>query len=175
MTLQMNFSIVAILAASTLMAGCAGAADRYPSLAQRDAERVSGTFNVASNANSNETNEQTAPDPALASRLTALGQQAVSAHSSFLSDLEPAVTVIRAANGTNDDDREWSAAQIALANLDSYRSVTAIALGDLDLLYADASVEFDRRREIGEVQSQVAELLAQEDRELARLRQLMPK
>ena len=47
MTRCKPFNTAALLVAPALLAGCAADTDRYPSLAIRDVERVSGTFEVA--------------------------------------------------------------------------------------------------------------------------------
>jgi len=175
MTLKINFSISAILAASLLVAGCAGSGDRYPSLAQRDAERVYGTLGVAPSTDAETTpDEPIAPDPDHSKRLAALVQQASKAHAQFIAKIEPVENALALAQGTTDDDNAWAEAQIAMADLDSHRSASAIALGDLDLLHANASVEFAQKDQIANAQQQVITLLDQEDRELARLRQLLP-
>jgi len=176
MTLKPNFSIGVILAAGILLSGCAGAGDRYPSLAQRDAERVYGTLNVAPHADAETTAaEPIAPDPDFTQRLAALVQQARDTHAQFIAKIDPVENTLALAQGTTDDDNAWAEAQIAMADLDSHRSTSAIALGDLDLLHANASVEFAQKDQIAHAQRQVITLLDLEDRELARLRQLLPR
>ena len=82
--------------------------------------------------------------------------------------------LVLAAQGTDTDSNAWAAAQIALAQLESQRSQSAIALATLDLHYADASLGFTAREAIDAVRSQVLSTLRQEDEVLARLRSAMP-
>lgn len=176
MTFMHRFSAAGIFGLALVLTGCAGSGDRYPSLAQRDTERVSGTIGVAAASQTSPTAPAPiAPDADVTTRLAGLVERAQTAHSQFLAGIGPAERQLAAANGKTDDDNAWAEAQVAMADLDSLRSLTALALGDLDLMFADASTAFDRRDEIGAAQSQVALFIDQEDRELARLRQLMPK
>ena len=65
---------------------------------------------------------------------------------------------------------DWAAAQIAMADLDSLRSITAIALADLDLLYADATLAFEQRQILAQAREEVTGYLREEDATLAELR-----
>jgi hypothetical protein len=109
----------------------------------------------------------------LGERIASHRSDAKAAHANFIAATGSTERLIRAARGSGPDSNSWAAAQIALADLDSLRSIAAIALGDLDLLYVDSSVEFARRTEIAEAREQVLVLINEEDRELARLRGLI--
>ncbi|MBL4717120.1 MAG: hypothetical protein JKZ02_01450, partial [Erythrobacter sp.] len=61
-------------------------------------------------------------------------------------------------------------AQVALADLDSARSIAAIALGDLDILYTAATVQAEDATPIAAARMTVIALVAEEDDVLARLR-----
>ncbi len=78
--------------------------------------------------------------------------------------------IIQAAAGTGPEDNVWSEAQVALAELDSKRGTTAIALGDLDQLYSNATLDFTERDGIADARDKVAMLIAMEDQALERLR-----
>ncbi|MBE5073493.1 hypothetical protein IM511_04160 [Erythrobacteraceae bacterium E2-1 Yellow Sea] len=158
--------------ATLALAGCSSASHNYPSLAIRDAERVSGTFAVTPG-----TGDQLGPAPASPNVLESLPEQLVlsqTAHDSFMGLSAEAERLVLAAQGTDTDSNAWAAAQIALAQLESQRSQSAIALATLDLHYADASLGFTAREEIDAVRSQVLSTLRQEDEVLARLRSAMP-
>ncbi|MBQ94518.1 MAG: hypothetical protein CL510_01610, partial [Actinobacteria bacterium] len=64
----------------------------------------------------------------------------------------------------------WAAAQVALADLDSARSNSAVALGDLDILYAAARVQAQDAEAIEAARNVVIALVAEEDAVLERLR-----
>ncbi len=153
------------VALAAFVAGCATPAD-YPSLAQRPAERVEGTFNP-------EGAEPQPPAPILPSadlsaRLAELERQARAAHREFV-EATPAARRLAAAAGPTASD-SWASAQVALADLDSTRSRVAIVLADLDSLWTDATIEAGPREAIGTVRANVEDLVAQEDAVLAQLR-----
>ncbi len=120
-----------------LLAACATPAEEYPSLAIRDAERVSGTF------------EPAPPTPyvppatpaAVVDRLAQLAADAASAHRAFLAEAPAARSVIAAAGGAEFGSDGWARASVALAGLEGTRSRAMIALADLDRLMVDAAVE----------------------------------
>jgi hypothetical protein len=126
-----------------LAAACSTPDGEYPSLAIRDAERVSGTF------------EPTPPTPyvppptpaAVLGRLEQLAADAASAHRAFVAEAPAARSVIGAASGAEFGSDGWARASVALAGLESARSKAMIALADLDRLMVDAAVtggELDR-------------------------------
>jgi len=157
----------AVLLATIALAGCSSGSHNYPSLAIRDAERVSGTFSVAPDAN-----DPIAPAPAPANVIESLLQQlalASAAHDNFMQLSGEAERLAVAAIDSDPDSNDWAAAQVALAQLESQRSQAAISLGSLDLLYADASLGFTERQQIDAVRDQVLDLVRQEDEVLAQL------
>lgn len=150
------------------LSACAGTGSDYPSLAIRDAERVTGTYGVAP-----EDMPQTAPDPAPAGtseRLAQILSEARSAHGDFVALVPTAEQRVAAGAGSGIASDSWSRAQVALAQLDSARSRAAVPLGDLDLLYADATLAWQERDAISAARDEVTGLIAQEDATLARLR-----
>ncbi len=106
----------------------------------------------------------------LDARLTNLVEAARSAHQRFTASAPAARRTVartgRAAVGSND----WGAAQVALADLSSIRSDTAIPLADLDILYIAASVAAENRAQIEAARSSVIALVEEEDATLAELR-----
>lgn len=156
---------VPILLACTALGACAASSDRYPSLAIRDAERVQGSFEAPSS-------EALLPTPASAESLAnaeSLLQSANDSHRKFLASVAGARSAVANA-GSGIESNSWANAQVVLADLDSRRSETAIALGELDLMFTDATLGFTERAEIEAVRAQVIAMVAEEDAVLAQLR-----
>lgn len=165
-------SVMPLLALSVALGGCASGSDRYPSLAIRDVERVSGSFDVSES-------EDTAPAPTLSAddlaSIPAMVEAARAAHARFL-EAEPAARRnVAAAAGTGVTDNRWSTAQVALAGLESLRSQAAVPLADLDRLHAEAATTFVVSPELQEARSEVVALISQEDQVLGELRGRMPQ
>ncbi|OZA93114.1 hypothetical protein U4960_07625 [Altererythrobacter sp. H2] len=160
--------MMALIAAPFFLTACAGGSARYPSLEIRPAERAEGSFAVAGGGASTLT-EAPMPEGTLA-RLGELEARARAAHSRFVARAPAAGSLVEAGRGADVSDNRWGAAQIALADLDGIRSETAVALGDLDLLYVDATLAFTERDAIGRTRAGIVALIAEEDRILAGLR-----
>ena len=156
--------ILALLPAALLTA-CASTGD-YPSLAQRPAERVEGTF--APDTAAPAPPAPITPSADLSQRLAALERDAAAAHAEFRAATPAAERLAGAAGATASDS--WAAAQIALADLDSLRSRAAIALAELDVLWVDSTVEPGPREAVGRARATVEALVAEEDAVLAWLR-----
>ncbi|MEM8724961.1 MAG: hypothetical protein AAGE86_05495, partial [Pseudomonadota bacterium] len=77
--------------------------------------------------------------------------------------------LVSGARGTSAESDARARALIALADLSSKRSNTAIALGDIDLLAAQGATEFATSNELEAAQTLVVDLLDQQDRALATL------
>ena len=162
---------VLALSAALPLAACAAYSDEgYPSLAIGDRGRVSGTFEPAA---------PQLPDlPATAgvdaASLTALLAEARSAHDAFLGEAQPARARVSAARGAARDSDAWSRAQIAVATLESARSLTMVTLADLDRIMVDADMTGQSTAEIVAAQAQVDALVSEEsqliDQLLAQLR-----
>ncbi len=167
--LRSSAQFVALSAALALSA-CVGSGDKYPSLAVRDAERASGAFTPVVEA-------PTPPvaDPALLAGLQAIEARARSSYDAFQSAIPAAETALSAARGANQSSNRWAAAQIALAELDSQRSQTAIALTDLDLIYAEASSELTMAQEIAELRAKVASFVRAQDQIMSALLEKGPR
>lgn len=161
-------TIVASVASATsiLVAGCAASSDRYPSLAIREAERVEGSFQVSATP-------LPGPTPVSETTLSRVQQlvgDARAAHEQFLTSASSAERSVRSAIGSDATSNAWASAQVDLADLDSHRSIAAIALGDLDLLYVDSTISFSERDEIDAARKTVVGMISEEDAILARLR-----
>ena len=148
------------------MAACSSAGT-YPSLSIRDFERSAPN-------QADPTDAQVNMSPARASdqllrRISELVDYANSANAAFLAELPDVEQAVAMAQGLSAEDNAWAKAQIALGELDSRRAATAIALGDLDALYTDATLEHVERGELDQARRQIAIILEQQDRVLARL------
>lgn len=152
------------------LAGCSSGAHEYPSLAIRDAERVSGTFVVGDTLI-----EPAATSAEVIESLTGELAAARAGHSRFMQMSDEAERLALAARGADTDSNDWAVAQVALAQLESQRSQSAITLATLDLYYADASLDFTRREQIDDVRNQVLAIVRHEDEVLMRLRGIMPE
>ncbi len=162
--MSQHLRILAVFPAA-LLAACATPGD-YPSLAQRPAERVEGSFTP--DDSSVQPTAPLAASPDLVARLADLQRQAKAAHGEFLR-AAPGAERLAARSGATASD-SWAAAQIALADLDSIRSRVAVILADLDSLWVDATVEATAREAVGSARDSVEALVAEEDAVLARLR-----
>ena len=162
---------VAILLAPALLTACTSAGDsRFPSLATRPGERVSGTIEPA---------PAPLPPPTTAaagSRIARLRAQARAAHGKFEERRGSADSLSRAAQGAAVASEAWSVAQVALAGLEAARSEAMIALADLDALYVAAQVAAVPTGGSGDLDAiaaargEVTALIAKEDAILAGLR-----
>ncbi|MCA1661267.1 MAG: hypothetical protein LC648_03525 [Novosphingobium sp.] len=162
---------IAILFAPALLTACASPGDdRFPSLATRPGERVTGTIEPA---------PAPVPPPATAatgSRIAQLRGQAQAAHRKFEERRGGADALSRAAQGAAVASEAWSVAQVALASLESARSEAMIALADLDSLYIaaqDAAVPTGGSGDVDAVaaaRGEVIALIGEEDAALAAYR-----
>lgn len=150
---------------SVVVSACSGAGGRYPSLELRPAERVSGTLTAAPAV------EQPDPIPdGQSGRLGALEAAARAAHARFVERAASARQLVKAARGADPGETRWAAAQIALADLDGIRSEAAIALGDIDLMFVEATLTNTDRVAIEHGREAIVALIAQQDSILAELR-----
>ena len=163
----MRFNRACLIAA---LAGSLGAcattpSEEYPSLAIRDAERVTGTMQPAAPA-------PYVPPPtpaAVVDRLDQLSGEAASANQAFLAEAPRARSAVAAARGSGPGADSWARAQVAVAGLESARSRAMIALADLDRLYVDAAVGGEELTRIGAVRDQVAAQVGEQDATIAGL------
>lgn len=131
----MRFNRALLLA--PLLAACATPDGEYPSLALREAERVTGSF------------EPTAPTPyvppptpaTVVDQLGRLEAEAASAHQAFLAETAAARRTVASAQGAAFGSDGWARASVAIAGLEGARSRAMIALADLDRLLVEAAVE----------------------------------
>lgn len=160
-----------VLAALPLLAACATpSGDRYPSLAIRDVERAQGRFEPAPAAALDVPEIRDESSGPLAARLAALAEAGERAHRAFLASTAAATRLANAAAGAPVGSPAWASAQVALADLDSARSTTAITLGDLDALMVGTAIQGEDVAAIEVIRQQVLAKVGEEDETLARLR-----
>ena len=149
-----------------LLAACATPADEYPSLAIRDAERVTGTLEPAAP----EPYVPPPTPPAVIGRLDQLAADAASAHRAFLAEVSGARSAVSAARGAQLGSERWARASVAVAELEGARSRAMIALADLDRLMVEAAVEGGALERIVAVRNTV---IAQVDEQNATIEYLL--
>jgi hypothetical protein len=158
--------IVALACAFT--AACASSPDDYPSLAIRDAERVSGTLQPA------EPYVPTPAAPVVLANAASLVEQAAAAHESYRGKLAGARSAVQAARNAGFGSEPWAVASVAVAGLETERSRAMIALAELDRLTVAAATEGGALDELGAAQARVDAMVAEEtatiDALLAQLR-----
>lgn len=159
-----------ILVVLPILASCATPGDRYPSLAIRDVERAQGQFAPVPATPLDVPQVPVSGTGSLTERLAALGTAAQASHRAFLDSAPTASRLAAAASGSAIGSPGWAAAQVALADLDSARSNTAIALGDLDAMMVGTAIQAQDVSAIEVVRQQVLALIGEEDETLARLR-----
>ncbi|MFC3173181.1 hypothetical protein ACFOD9_02830 [Novosphingobium bradum] len=158
-----------------LLAGCA-TNGQYPSLAKGPSElasegRIRGCGNMAAPPVPVAT-VPVAPAPApapadLTGRLVEITAEARAAHESFASQRARVAGLAGAGAARGSDG--WAVAQVALAELSSARSSTALALTELDRLYVAQRVDGGDGQAIAAVRDQVTAWVADEDAVLAGL------
>ena len=119
--------------AGAVLALSACADEKYPSLAQRPAERARAQAPAASPS-------PMAAEPvipALRAQLDALLDSARKAHKAFLARRADAERLVDAAQGAAVPSNAWAAANEALAELDTNRTDLAVAQARLEQIYID--------------------------------------
>lgn len=164
---------VALAAMLLAISGCATDDSLYPSLARRDAERMTGS--AAPALPETPAAQPSAPLPAdLPGKLAAIEANARKAHATFQE--REGVARRRIARGAEPGSLAWSDAEVALSSLESARSDTMFALADLDALLANGAVSQAETGlnaglpQISALRDSVAALVGAEDAVLADLR-----
>ncbi|WP_299191869.1 hypothetical protein [uncultured Erythrobacter sp.] len=151
-------SCILIAASSAILAACAGDSSKYPSLAIRDAERVSGEFSTVAPADA-------APAAPVASdqEIGSIAARARATHQLFLGEQSGALGLVREARGGGIESNERARAETALSVLTSLRSDTQLAMAELDTLEARVASTFAPTDAIAVAQIQVASFLSEQD------------
>lgn len=167
-----------ILVAPALLSACASAG-QFPSLAKGPNELaaegrisacgipVAGPARVAATPPA-PVAEQSLPTD-LAQRIAALGDAARHAHQAFADKQGRTSAAVTKGAGSSRDSAAWSLASLALADLTSARSQTAVPLAELDQLYNARRVDGGDGVAIAAVRDQVTAWVADEDAVLAEL------
>lgn len=142
-----------------VISGCAGDKERYPSLATRDAEPVTSEFSVAKAPHRAPLAQNFANQP----RITGLTERAKANHASFIVSRSNALQSVKSARGKTSDSAAYTNALVALADLSSLRSETALILGELDLLASKAKTQFAPAMSIVTAQAEVETMLLEQD------------
>jgi hypothetical protein len=150
-----------------LLSACATPEGAFPSLARRDAERVTGTITAAEEPASLPAPEPLSPD--LERRLEQLEAQAKAGHARFRAREPRARQATAAARGAAVGSESWAVATIAIAELEAARSQVMIALADLDSLYVAERAGGREGFVVAFVRVRTDELVRQEDAVLAEL------
>ena len=161
MTIAYFPSLATLAVFGALSAACADNSGRYPTLSARDFDRVQGQFEASSSER-----QVLLPEPMSLSEVAQL-REAIAVvrtrHSRFLTQAETARGLVHAARGTGPEDKNWSLALVAIAELDSQAGATTGLLADLDKLYTAASLEFHEREQISAAQTEAAALVEAEN------------
>ena len=161
MTMQPR--LLPLLAGLGLLGACAGAAEGdYPSLAIRDVERASGSFEPAPYV-------PTYPAATEVASAEGYAAQAREAHRQFLAALPAARARVNAARGSGRGSEAWSVAQVAVAVLEGHRGQAMIALAELDRIYVDAGTEGQETGGVQDVRGPIEALVAEENATIAGL------
>jgi len=158
-----------VLAASLCLTACTSTAGQYPSLAKREAERVTGPANPAQ---SPEPAAMPFPDPELEGALAALVASASRAQRAFNAQQGPARRAIAVAQSSARGSDSWMQAHVELAELQASRSSAMIALTDLDALFtkerlAQPGALSPSAIAIAAARDEVEAIVAQQDRAIA--------
>lgn len=159
-----------LISLSGLLGACASAGTEYPSLAVRDAERTEGQFETGEPRRLDIPPVEVDLTGGLDARLASLVAAAEEAHARFDEARPRAERLVAAARGSAVGSDSWAAAQVALAELDSARSLAAVPLGDLDAIYAATLVAADDSAPVEAARSSVIALVSEEDSVLEDLR-----
>jgi hypothetical protein len=155
------------------MAACSTTGD-YPSLNQRDFERIGGRVEPVAAEAQPEAPKLPPASADLVTRLDGLLSAAREADRQFKAQQDTAESAVARANGAAATSDPWASAHIALGKLETSRSAAVAALAELDGLYADARDKAPLEPSpsalaIADARSQVSALVEAQDREIAAL------
>jgi hypothetical protein len=119
--------------ASIPLSDCATKVD-YPSLARRDAERITGTAQAAASLPVQP--PAPPPDAQLSARLSQLVEQARTANGRFTEQRGRTERLVTQGARSAMSSESWAVASVALAQLESSRSDTMIAMTTIDEIHA---------------------------------------
>lgn len=164
--LRSAFGPASSIALILTLGACASSADRYPSLAIRDIERIYGSAQPVEPAPPPPPVEAS---PELTQRLSQLQGEAARAHQAFLSALPRTRSLVNAARGSAVASDSWVAAQTSVSSLESSRNRIMLAMADLDKLLLQAEIEGGAREAVAQAQASVNGMVEEEDAVLEQL------
>ena len=130
--------MIAVALAPLALSGCGGG--EYPSLAQRPAERASGSFAPAEPAPTATATAVPVASPDLDTTVAKLVADSRTAHAAFLAATPAAEARIASARDSAPGSEPWATATEAVSALVATRAPTVSALAALDRLAAQAVV-----------------------------------
>ncbi len=160
-----------IPALPVLLAACAGPTGEYPSLAIRDAERITGEMA----AGPAEPYIPPAPPPETVAEAVDLAEAARTLHQRFLADTPGVRNRIANARGSSVGSEPWSDAQVALTILESHHGRLTVMLADIEALYVATSTEGEAIASLEAERDAVAEMISQEAATIAELLMMIPR
>jgi hypothetical protein len=168
-------TLACVLAGALTLSACTSS-QAYPSLARRDAERVSGVVEPVAPETGTETGAAalTGPADGLVARLEALTARARAAHQRFAAERARAEGLVAGARGAGVASESWSAATAAISSLESARSDAMISLAEIDALHVTDSITHagsvsGDASALEAARQAVSALIADQDRVLAAL------
>ncbi|KHL26420.1 hypothetical protein PK98_08260 [Croceibacterium mercuriale] len=151
------------LAATLFLSACAGAAEGYPSLAIRPAERAGAVRTPPPR-------HIPPPPPAAAlASLDSLATEARAAHTAFTAESAQATRLVGAARNAAIGSEAWARAEVARSALAAAHSRTLVPLAGMDRVYVEASTAGEDLDRIAAVHAEIEALVAGEDAVLAGL------
>lgn len=138
----MNRALPLLIMVSIPLSACATKGD-YPSLARRDAERITGTAEAASSTPV-QPPAPPPPDAQVSARLAQLVEQARAANGRFAAQKGRTEQVVAQGARSAKGSESWAVASVALAQLESARSDTMVAMTSIDEIHtADALAHYN--------------------------------
>ena len=164
-----QFSFALLGMTGLLLSACAASDGRYPSLAVRDAERVSGELTPSPAT-------QPPVEPVASPQDVAdLVSAAYGAQQQFEEARPGAERLARSARGAGAESDTRARALVAVAELTSLRGETALVLARLDALKVEALTTFAPAEAITSGQTSTANLLRQQDEVLDSLSEMLAR
>ncbi len=143
--------------ASAVLTGCTANNDKYPSLAVRDAELLTGQAAPTKPVEVPTTSAQTFE------QLRGFVEQARNAHQQFMAAQPGALRLAQASRNVSMENDTRASALIAIAHLTSLHGQTTLALSDLDQLEFYAATAFDATGDIKAAQILVGEMINEQE------------
>ncbi|MGB7418921.1 MAG: hypothetical protein WA918_07060 [Erythrobacter sp.] len=145
------------------LSACAGTDPRFPSLAIRDVERNAGSFT------SGAVPPPPVPPVATAAEIAVIIESAQALDARFAREQGEVRRIIDAARGLEVESNNYGRAAIAFAELSAISSRSAILLGDLDALVAQAASTGAPRDVLEAAQNEAEDIVIGQRRILAEL------